>query len=648
MLFFNRQAGRRVSWPENHRGGFMIKVADVFKSYGSQRVFEGVSFNVNAGEKIGLVGRNGSGKTTLFRLLLGLEEPDRGEISLPKNYGMGYLQQHLRFTRPTVLEEACLGLPPGREYDHWRVEKILFGLGFEAADLRRSPGEFSGGFQIRLNLTKTLVAEPELLLLDEPTNYLDILSIRWLEKFLRAWKREFLLITHDREFMDSVTTHTMAIHRRQVRKIQGDTDKLYGQIMQEEEVLEKTRRHAERREKEIEVFINRFRAKARLAGLVQSRIKTLEKRPKIEKPEQLADLDFAFQPLPFPAQEMLAVQHLGFRYGPDLPWLPENLSFSLGRRERIAVIGKNGKGKSTLLRLLAGELAPTRGHVKRHPRLETGYFGQTNLLRLNPGNTVEEEMLAAEPNQRRERARSLCGVMLFGGDQALKKIEVLSGGEKSRVLLGKLLLRPAHLLLLDEPTNHLDLESCESLLEAMQVFAGSILFVTHDEVFLHALAEKLIVFDRDRVLFYSGTYQGFLDDIGWENEETQKAEGAPAAADPEPPAGRRAAPAADRRELRQARAKVIQEKSKILRPLEAKVADLEKMIGRLEAEIARNQQQLIAASVQGDVPAIASLPKKNRDLQEQVDFLYLELEKAHRDLEVKARRYAAKLEELEG
>ncbi len=623
----------------------MLKAVELCKSYGAQSLFDRVSFHINVGERIGLVGRNGSGKTTLFRLLLGLEEPDSGEIGIPKDYTMGYLQQHLQFTRPTVLEEACMGLPPDKEYEHWRVEKILFGLGFEDLDMQRHPQELSGGFQIRLNLTKTLVSEPDLLLLDEPTNYLDIVSIRWLEKFLCQWKRELILITHDRQFMDSVTTHTMGIHRRKMRKIQGRTSKLYHQIMQEEDIYEKTRYHEERRKKDLDIFISRFRAKARLAGLVQSRIKTLEKQQKHEKLEKLVDVKFKFTSKRFRAQEMLNVRDLGFHYNPSETWLIKNLNFSLGQRERIAIIGKNGKGKSTLLRLLAEELTPLKGQIKRHPRLDVGYFGQTNILRLNSGNSVEEEMMLTEPNQNRERARTICGVMHFSGDIALKKIGILSGGEKSRVLLGKLLLRPAHLLLLDEPTNHLDMESCESLLEAMQNFEGSIVFVTHNEIFLHTLAEKLIILDRNRILFYHDKYQNFLEDIGWENEEAKK-EAFPVTTQVTQKESAEIA-AAPKKELRRARALIIQKKSKALRPLEARMKELEKTIEHLETEISQNNQLLIKASIQSNAKAIAELPKINRELKTQIDFLYIKLEKAHRDYDVKARDFEKEKEALD-
>ncbi|MBN1595129.1 ABC-F family ATP-binding cassette domain-containing protein [candidate division FCPU426 bacterium] len=630
----------------------MIKISNLDKSYGPQTLFAGVSFNINARERIGLVGRNGSGKTTLFRLLLKQEEPDRGEISIPKHYRMGYLEQHLRFSRATILEEACLGLPPEQEYDHWRAEKILSGLGFSAADMHRRPQEFSGGYQIRLNLTKTLVSAPDLLLLDEPTNYLDIVSIRWLEKFLRAWKREFIIITHDRQFMDSVISHTLGIHRCKVRKIAGGTGKLYAQRLQEETVHEKTRLHEEKKQRETELFIRRFRAKARLAGLVQSRIKTLEKRPQLEVLEQIAGIEFSFPYADFPAHIMLEATQLGFHYHPGKPWLIEDMHLALGPRERIAVIGRNGRGKSTLLRLLAGGLSPLAGNIRRHGRLAAGYFGQTHVAHLHPENTVEDELLSAEPQQSRERARAVAGAMLFAQEQALKKIAVLSGGEKSRVLLGRLLLQPSNLLLLDEPTNHLDMESCESLLEAMQCYPGSIVFVTHDELFLHTLAEKLLVFDRNRVLFYQGGYQQFLDEIGWENEETfsNRAPAAGSSGPATPAAPEAASPEkrqGQKRETRQERARIIQEKSKVLRPLEKRIQEVEHMIGNLEKEICCNEGLMVKAAESADREALAELPKKSRDLHAQVDFLFKELEKIQHEYDAKAGQYEKKNRALE-
>jgi len=630
----------------------MIKITNLTKTYGPQLLFDSASFNVNPRERVGLVGRNGHGKSTLVRLLLHQEEPDSGEITMPKGYVVGHLEQHLHFSQPSLLEEACLGLPPEQENDRWRVEKILFGLGFTESDLERHPGEFSGGYQIRLNLAKVLVSDPDLLLLDEPTNYLDIVSIRWLEKFLNGWKKELILITHDRTFMDSVTTHTMGIHRRKIRKIQGNTEKLYNQLAQEEEVYEKTRLNDEKRRKEIELFVTRFRAKARLAGLAQSRMKTLQKMEKRERLEKIENLEFEFSAEEFPAKVMLETHGVSFGY-PGQADLFADLDLVVEKRDRIGIIGKNGKGKSTLLRLLAEELNPVSGSIKYHPKLKTGYFGQTNIQRLDASKTIEEELTAAEMTNNRRRARDIAGAMMFSGDMALKKIQILSGGERSRVLLGKLLLTPNHLLLLDEPTNHLDMDSCGALLEAIDAFEGSVIIVTHDEMFLHQIPTKFVVFDRNRAFVYHGTYQEFLDEIGWENEESEAKRGgkpqedAPApeeaaAPDPQSPAEE----AACRKDVKKAKAALIQEKSKVLKPLEKRIKELEVMISRLEQEAEQNNQKLVEASMANDVPALVELPQKNQQLKQQLDFLYLELDKVTTDFEKRTNEFEARMSSL--
>jgi len=258
----------------------LISVEDLHKSFGSQILFEDAGFKLNSKERIGLVGLNGHGKTTLFRIIIREESQDTGTINIPKHYRIGYVRQHLNFTKDTVLKEGMTGLIAQERDHYWKVEKILTGLGFNKDDMQCHPSDFSGGFQVRLNLAKVLVSEPDLLLLDEPTNYLDITSIRWVERFLMTWPREMMLITHDRGLMDKLVTHTMGIYRKKLRKIVGNTEKFYTQIAQEEEVHEKTRVKDERRRREIEQFIVRFRAKARLANLVQSRIKTLAKTGK--------------------------------------------------------------------------------------------------------------------------------------------------------------------------------------------------------------------------------------------------------------------------------------------------------------------------------------------------------------------------------
>ncbi len=495
----------------------MLRIQNLNKSYGTQILFEDAGLQMSTGERLGLVGRNGHGKSTLFRMILGEEHPDSGTITLPKNYRLGHLAQHLHFTQPTVLEEGCLGLTPEEEWDHYKVERILFGLGFTEEDMSKSPSTFSGGFQIRLNLAKVLVSNPNLLLLDEPTNYLDILSVRWITRFLCSWKNELIIISHDREFMDSVTTHTAAIHRHQIRKIRGPTQKVYDQLAQDEEIYENTRVNEEKKREKIEQYVNRFRAQATKAAGVQSRIKLLDKMPAKEKLARIADLDFAFHYSPTHAKNLVKVQDLSFYFN-ELEPLISRLSLSVGNKERIAIIGKNGKGKSTLLNLMAEELTPRTGTVETHEQVKLGYFGQTNIERLQPKNTVEEEVGSSNTTLGRTQVRGICGIMMFSGDKAEKRISVLSGGEKSRVLLGKILAAPANLLFLDEPTNHLDMQSIQALVEAIQDFHGAVVIVTHSEMILRTIATKLIIFQHGTAEVFDGGYDEFLEKIGWEEE----------------------------------------------------------------------------------------------------------------------------------
>jgi ATP-binding cassette, subfamily F, member 3 len=497
----------------------MIKINNLHKSYGGQVLFTDFNFAVNRGEKIGLVGRNGHGKSTLFQIILGTAEIDKGTLIVPKGYRIGHLEQHLKFTKPTVLEECALGLPAGEEYETWQVERILSGLGFSEKDMERSPQDFSGGYQIRMNLAKLLVSAPDMLMLDEPTNYLDIVAIRWLEEFLKEWESEFILITHDRSFMDAVVTHTVAIHRQKAFKVAGDTEKLYNQINQEEETYEKTRLNEEKKRKQEEAFIAKFKAKASFASRAQSRVKKLEKMVEKKALTKIEDLELYFNSSPFAANQMLSAENISFSYDNKEPFLIKDFSLSIEKNDRVCIIGKNGKGKSTLLKILAGELSATSGKVTKHPTLKEGYFGQTNKKVMNDENTVYEEIKTADPDCTDQKARTIAGGLMFSESAALKKVKVLSGGEKSRVLLGKILVQPSHLIFLDEPTNHLDMQSCDSLIEAIDEFGGSIVMVTHNEMHLRAVATKLVVFDKDEIIVYPGGYDDFLEDVGWSDED---------------------------------------------------------------------------------------------------------------------------------
>ena len=618
----------------------MIRIENLKKSYGDRILFDNISFSVNQKERIGLVGQNGHGKTTLFRLIAGEELPDTGAIVIPKNYHIVYVQQHLAFSAATALEEGILALPAAEKDHHWKVEKILTGLGFSTADFHRPPAEFSGGMQVRLNLVKALVAEPDLLLLDEPTNFLDITSIRWIEQFLCSWPHELMIITHDRSFMDKVVTHTIGIHRRKSRKINGNTTKYYTQIAQDEEVYEKTRINDERRRKEIQQFITRFRAKARLANLVQSRIKTLQKMEKKDKLEALQLLDFSFRSRPFPAKQIMSCQDLTFGYDEQVP-LISSFGVTISAGERVCVVGKNGKGKTTLLKLLAQKLKPNSGQINYHPATVEGFFEQTNISSLIDSRTVEEEILYSHTDIDRQRARNICGAMMFSGDEALKKISVLSGGEKSRVMLGKLLATPVNLLLLDEPTNHLDLESCDALLTAIDLFQGTVIMVTHNEMFLHSLAERLIVFQDDQINVFDGRYQEFLDAGGWHDE---KPTGQQNAASDQP---RARDTRAGKKEMRRKRSEIISRRSKAIRPLENHINQLESDIESQEVVLDNLNQQMQQASQNREGTKIQKLSQSMHSCQSAIEELFDKLEKATDELETQKAGFDWELQELE-
>jgi ATPase components of ABC transporters with duplicated ATPase domains len=644
----------------------MISVKNISKRYGVRELFSDVSFDVLAGEKIGLVGRNGHGKTTLFRIIAGEEEAEKGKVFRPNNYTIGYLDQHLEFTKPTVLEEGCLGLHPEEVGAEWKVEKILSGLGFREEDFGRSPKEFSGGFQMRIALAKVLVSEPNMLLLDEPTNFLDIVSIRWLEKFLRAWKGELIVISHDRDLVDSVTTHIVGIHRGMVRKIKGPTAKYYAQLHADEELHEKRRVQDEKRRKEIMVYVNTFRSKASHASRVQSNIKKLEKMDKLDKLEEIRTLSFSFNYDQFRAQQMMDVNDLTFSYGGTEPYLISGLNFTVNRHDKICIVGKNGKGKTTLLKLLSGRLKPVAGSVKTHTAALPAYYEQANTADLNDERTVEEEISSGSAFIDKSRVRGICGAMMFSGDDAEKKVKVLSGGERSRLLLGKLLVAPSNILFLDEPTHHLDIESCQAMMDAVKEYDGAALVVAHDEHFLNAVATKLIVFKDDRAFLYPGNYSEFLESIGWEDGEDKPASKAQKSPDagqsiPKDPSGQPGAQAVMPQQApgpknaaaheskgygdkasRKARADFIAMRSKVLKPLEEKIKSLEDEIMSSEAKMAQVNEDLAKASAKGGLGAIqrSEFSRELKELSERIESCYAELDITMKTYDVEKQKYS--------
>nr|WP_319394036.1 ABC-F family ATP-binding cassette domain-containing protein [uncultured Desulfobacter sp.] len=586
----------------------MLNIESITKGFADQVLLDNTGIQINSGERVGLVGRNGHGKTTLLNIIAGTEHPDDGRVIVPSGYRIGVLSQHIKFSKPTVLEEAMLGLPD-HERDHfWKAEKILSGLGFSEDAMQKDPMQFSGGYQVRLNLAKVLVSEPDLLILDEPTNYLDITSIRWITGFLISWPREMLLVTHDRGFMDNVVTHVVGIHRRKMKKIEGDTAKYYLQVAQDEEIYEKTRVNEEKRKKEIELFISRFRAKARLANMVQSRVKTLAKLDSKDKLAELKNLDFSFNYLPFAGKQVLTCEELTFGYDKNNP-LIKDFSLTVYPGDRVAVIGKNGKGKTTFLKLISQSMEPDSGWVRPNPGVAIGYFEQTNIQTLNQQFTVEEEILHAYPETDRQMARNICGAMMFEQDAALKKISVLSGGEKARVMLGKLLIRPLNLLLLDEPSNHLDIESSDAFVEALNAFEGAVVLVTHNEMFLHALANRLVIFNSTGIDIFEGTYQEFLEKQGWEDEE-------------QIPVRRKKNAQLPKKELRKRKSEIVAERSKQLTPINKTINKLEREIEAKEAKMARVNDDLLAASQDQDGLKIATLSKEHAKLESEIEALF--------------------------
>lgn len=613
----------------------MIQVVGLSKAYGEQTLLENVSFNVNAGERIGLIGKNGHGKSTIFRIILGEESQDSGQVIIPQDYSIGCLAQHLHFQKDTVLEEGCLGLvtPDDGRDQSYRVKTILQGLGFSEEDFSKSPTQLSGGYQIRLNLAKLLVSEPHMLLLDEPTNYLDIVSMRWLSRFLQSWKRELILITHHSDFMDSVTTHTLGIHRKKIKKISGPTKKYYSQIALEEEVHEQSRVNQEKKRRDNEQFIERFRAKASKARAVQSRVKLLDKTEKLEKLEEIKSLDFQFRTLPFPGKYLLEVRNLSFSFDIDAPLITD-LTFSVGKNDRIALIGKNGRGKTTLLNLLAGEIKSEKNAIVYSTNLKFSYFGQTNVERLNGECTVEEEILNVQPENNRTIARGICGLMMFEGDLALKKVKVLSGGEKSRTLLGKVLATPSNLLLLDEPTNHLDMDSTNAFQDAIKQYQGAVILVTHSEALLQEVANRLIIFDAGKVLLFEGTYRDFLNRIGWQDEQQETTREV------------QSSPTMNKRDLRRLRADIINRRSKTITPLKKQISEVEALIMETETAIEQETQLLIEVSMNGFGDDASKLSRSIHSRKAKVNELFDQLEQLTKEHDQYVQKFEQELAEI--
>jgi len=615
----------------------MIQLTNISKRYGTQELFNNVNLRMNSGQRIGLVGRNGSGKSTLFKIILEEEFYDDGELSIPKNYKIGALKQHLEFSEKTLVEEVSLSLAEDDKFSVYKVEKILFGLGFGQDDLDKSPLSFSGGYQIRINLAKLLITEPNMLLLDEPTNYLDILSLRWLKSFLRSFDGEVILITHDRNFMDAVTTHTMGLTRKSLSILAGDTHKFYQQLKDDEELYEKQKISQDKKVKELEEFIAKNKARASTAAQAQSKVKLLEKMDRMESLGFDNTLQFDFNFKETPAKVLLDIKELSFGYTSDTI-LFKDISFTLKKGEVLGIIGKNGKGKSTLLNTIAKELTALSGTIDYHGTTSVGHFGQTNISHLNPKNTIMDEIYLGNAKLAESTVRNICGSMMFPGETAKKKISLLSGGEKSRVMLGQIIAREVNILFLDEPTNHLDMDSIDSLTTAIKNFDGSAIIVTHSEALLRQVCDRLIVFAKDKAEYFDGNYDEFLEKIGWDEESESDIKETIKTEDEKPKI--------NKKENKKLRSALVQERSKITSPLKKAVEKLENLIMKNEELVESLHKELMEASNKNDNSKVIELSREVTKYEKEIEESFEELEVTQTKLDDILEEYESKIEGL--
>jgi ATP-binding cassette, subfamily F, member 3 len=529
----------------------LIHVENLFKRYGERVLFEDVSWHVRKKDRIGLSGPNGAGKTTLLRMLAGIEEPDSGRVRMASDTTIGYLPQdglvhHGRtvYGEVTLAFEELLALKAeqheieehlseaadGGDHDHLltryaevterfkdrggyeidaRVADVLRGLGFSLRDQQRQTQEFSGGWQMRIALAKLLLARPNLLLMDEPTNHLDLPARNWLEEYLADYPGSVVLVSHDRYFLDAVVKRITEVGLKTLTDYHGNYSKyVVEHEARMERLLEAHRRQSEEIEK-AQAFINKFRYQATKARQVQSRIKLLDKVERIEIPPQRKKIRFKFPEVPRPGRVVIETKGLRKAFGSHV--VLETVDLFVERGDRLALVGANGAGKSTLMRLLAGVDGSDAGTRVIGHNVVPDYFAQDQAAVLDSGSTVYEEMSAASPSTMVPMIRTILGGFLFSGDDVYKKVAVLSGGERNRLALAKMLLKASNLLLLDEPTNHLDLDSKEILLDALKAYGGTIIFVSHDRYFVDQLANRVAEIGDGQLIAYAGGYEEFVD-----------------------------------------------------------------------------------------------------------------------------------------
>ena len=629
----------------------MLQLQDVTKAFGEKVLLEHVTWQVGDRDRVGLCGPNGAGKTTLLKMLAGLDEPDTGVIQKPNALTLGYLPQDgLSHSGRTVVAEASLALKPLldlktemhdleeklgdpalSEADHQtilarysevqdrfrlsdgyqielKVATVLRGLGFEPELQDQLTDHLSGGWQMRLALAKLLLSAPDLLLLDEPTNHLDLDARNWLEEYLVAYPHSVILVSHDRYFLDAVVTHIADLTLRKITEYHTNYTKY---LEARDAALERLREAKRRQDEEIqrvEEFINRFRYQATKAAQVQSRIKMLEKVERLEVPPERKRIHFQFPSAPKSGRMVLELKGARKAYGDKV--VLANVDLHIERGDRIALVGPNGAGKSTLMRLLSGEEAPDRGARADGHQVVMQYFAQDEATRLDPTLTVYETLSAGSPHTMVPMIRNILGGFLFSGDDVYKKAAVLSGGERTRLAVARMLLRPSNTLLLDEPTNHLDIDSKEVLLDALADYGGTLIFVSHDRYFVEKLATKIIDVGDGKATLYPGTYEAFLWSQGAQGAQgtqgahraksAQSAKGAQGAKAPSP---KPQAPSPKPEQAYEQRKRESIEKRKrerALKTLSDRVAEIEARIADRERAIKDVEQKMSAPDFYAD------------------------------------------------
>jgi ATP-binding cassette subfamily F protein 3 len=639
----------------------VIQLADLSKTFGDRTLLDHVTWQIGDGERVGLCGPNGAGKTTLLKMLAGLDEPDSGAIVRPATLTIGYLPQDgLTHAGRTVFEEASSAFQPlldikaeMHEIEHrlgdtnipqdahdamlaryselqdrfrldegysmdLRIATVLRGLGFSPEDAERPCETFSGGWQMRIALAKLLLGRPNLLLLDEPTNHLDLEARNWLEEYLGAYPYAVILVSHDRYFLDAVVTRITDLHLRKLVDYVGNYSTY---VAQRDAMLERLRQMKREQDEEVarvKMFIDRFRYQATKAAQVQSRIKLLEKVVPIEVPPERKRIHFTFPTCARSGRTVFELTHLRKAYGALTVF--RDLTLHIERGDRIALVGPNGSGKSTLMRMLSGEEAPDAGTRTVGHQVVMEYFAQDEAVRLDPALTVYETLAAGSPNDMVPAIRNILGGFLFSGDDVYKKAGVLSGGERTRLAVARMLLRPSNTLLLDEPTNHLDLDSKDVLLDALEDYGGTLIIVSHDRYFVEKLATKIIEIGHGEGVVYPGTYRDFL----W--SKAQKENPKPQLPKPKPQSTRSPAtkpqpaqPAPqDTREQRKQQDADRKKRQRAAESLQKRIADLEARIADREARVKELEAAMSAQGFYQDRDAAKRIVDEHQALMWEV------------------------------